>query len=430
MVVVNKILNVLIFLLAIAACVAAVLLHQRRIELRGRADYFASVISNVALKLDGETEQNTSTDINASQTINDAALTWQEYKKAGNEEGTDFSKFEDKVSKLEEYTEQLFALKVTMAKTFLDVKDTVKFQGELEDDGLKAALNSVDGFDQAVKPIIGKITTVSERGKILSDRLVEISKAINKVQDASNFDTYADKDTGNEELKSNLSQLTEEASKLYGRNQILAKGYGDIIKAFDAEGDREQFYNPEFNPQDLLSEETSDIQAGISTLYKDLKKVNVMLFERVVALKEVDDLRVQVTTLEGVKEDLNKENDNLKNENGRLNAEVKRVNKKLATLEELVGKSRGIMQAGFSAQVVEANDRFDFLVLNKGKKQGVKHNVEMVIHSNGKYICKVVVTKVLENSSVCDILPITRPKDEEGNFLMPSSGDEAVVPGR
>ena len=88
------------------------------------------------------------------------------------------------------------------------------------------------------------------------------------------------------------------------------------------------------------------------------------------------------------------------------------------------------MEAGFSAQVVEANDRFDFLVLNKGKKQGVKHNVEMVIHSNGKYICKVVVTKVLENSSVCDILPITRPKDEEGNFLMPSSGDEAVVPGR
>ena len=429
MVVVNKILNILIFVLAIAACFAAILLHQRRLELRGRADYFADVIANVAQKLDGDTEKNTATDINASQTINSDALTWREYKKAGTPDGK-FTKFEEKVSKLEEYTEQLFTLKVTMANTFMDVKDTIKYQGDLEDDALIAALNSVDGFEQAAKPVISKITAVSDRGRILSERLVEISKAINKAQDASNFDTYTDKDTGNEELKSNLSQLTQEASKLYSRSQVLAKGYGDVIKAFDAEGDKEQYYSPDFNPQDLLSDETSEIQSGISTLYKDLKKVNVMLFERAVALKKVDELRIQVTTLESVKEELNRENDNLKNENGRLTAEVKRVNKKLATLEEIIGTQRGVMEAGFSAQVVEANDRFDFLVLNKGKKQGVKHNVEMVIHSNGKYICKVVVTKVLENSSVCDILPVTRPKDAEGNFLMPSSGDEAVVPGK
>ena len=77
-----------------------------------------------------------------AQTINDAALTWQEYKKAGNEEG-DFSKFEEKVSKLEEYTDQLFNLKVIMADTFMVVKDTIKYKGDLDDEALKAALNSM-----------------------------------------------------------------------------------------------------------------------------------------------------------------------------------------------------------------------------------------------------------------------------------------------
>ncbi|MCM8534195.1 MAG: hypothetical protein NE330_23735, partial [Lentisphaeraceae bacterium] len=87
MVVVNKILNVLIFLLAIAACVAAVLLHQRRIELRGRADFFQKVIANVAEKLDGDTDKNTATDINASQEIKEDILTWQAYHAAATEDG-------------------------------------------------------------------------------------------------------------------------------------------------------------------------------------------------------------------------------------------------------------------------------------------------------------------------------------------------------
>jgi hypothetical protein len=428
MVVVNKILNVLIFLLAIAACVAAVLLHQRRIELRGRADYLASVITNVAKKLDGDPQKNTSTDINAAQQITPDILTWQAYKAAGTEDGK-HTAFETKVAQLEESTEKLFALKVTMAETFMSVKRDIKYEGGLSDEALLAALNSIDGFKQASEPVIKKITTVTDRSMILSERLVEISKAINKAQDASNFDIYTDKDTGNEELKSNLSQLTSEANKLLSRSQLLAKGYADAVKGFDPEGDKERFFSPEFNPQLLLSEDSNDIQSGVATLYKDLKKVNTMLFERAVALKKVDELRLQVSTLENVKEELNAENDKLKNENGRLQAEVKRVAKQLAILEEQIG-TRNIMEAGFTAKVLETNDRFDFLILDKGKKQGVKHNVEMVIHSNGKYICKVVVTKVLENTSVCDILPVTRPKDTEGKFLMPISGDEAVVPGK
>ena len=87
------------------------------------------------------------------------------------------------------------------------------------------------------------------------------------------------------------------------------------------------------------------------------------------------------------------------------------------------------MDAGFTAKILEANDRFDFVVLNKGKADGVKNRVEMVVHSDGTYVCKVIITKVLEKTCVADILPVTRPKDAQGNYIMPSEGDEAVVPG-
>ena len=61
-----------------------------------------------------------------------------------------------------------------------------------------------------------------------------------------------------------------------------------------------------------------------------------MLFERAVALKKVDELRIQVTTLENVKEELNKENDNLKNENGRLTLKLSVYKNNLLLLKSLL----------------------------------------------------------------------------------------------
>ena len=75
MVIVNKILNVLIFLLAIASCIAAVLLHQRRLELRSRADFMAATMVKVADAIDGG--EGTTTDINSKDVITEEYLGWQ-----------------------------------------------------------------------------------------------------------------------------------------------------------------------------------------------------------------------------------------------------------------------------------------------------------------------------------------------------------------
>ena len=437
MVIVNKILNVLIFLLAIAACIAAVLLHQRRLELRGRADLLSEVIADVAQKIDGDKEAKTSTEINSTGYLpSKDVLSWQEYHKARQLEGEKyvFKKFEETVRKLPDDVEKLFTLKKVMADSFIEFARINKGASGLaaEDaENLKEALNSTITFSENIAPVIKKNEKIIKRGEEFAERIVAITKALEKPQDVSNFNIYSDSDTdSNDSLKGSLDQIAKQASDLVSRSQVLAKGYEEVFKGFDAQGDNPRYFQPNLNPQAMLSEDQNEIRNAIGVMYKDLVKVNTLLHERAVALKQVDDLTQQVTVLNNVKEELNKENDTLKNENGRLRAENKRISTQLEELKELYVKDRNVMAPGFSAKVVESNDRFDFIVLNKGKKQGVKNNVEMVVHSNGKYICKVLVTKVLEESCVCDILPVTRPKDAQGNYLLPNAGDEAVVPGQ
>ena len=233
MVIINKILNFLIFLLAIAACVAAVLLHQRRLELRGRADHLANVVTNVAAKLD-----TTGTDINAAGDVNKELLTWEKYHAHRDPVDGTFGTWDSKVNKLEDSTQKLINLKVQMAETFSDVKDAIRYKTKLSDEAYSASLNSINGFEPTAAPVIDKINLVTSRAETLQDALVSISEALDKAQNNSSFEVFADNDSDNTELKANIETLRNEAAKLLGRSKLLAKGYGTIMTAFEATGDR------------------------------------------------------------------------------------------------------------------------------------------------------------------------------------------------
>lgn len=453
MVIVNKILNVLIFLLAIAACVAAIFLHQRRQELRGRADYLANIVLSVAENIDGD-EANSS-EINSTQgdnAITKESLTWQSYHKErelNDKEEYVFTKWEDRVKVLPGQTESLFTLKVNMATKFAEIREAIKLDlgtvaknedgSAISADDYLQSLNSTISFSDMVAPIPAKIVRVTERGNLLATNVEIIFKNLKGSPEEGAFNIFADDDVeivdGKEsfpKLEASLRAISDKASALYSRSQTLAKGYETIIKAFDANDEAKlpQFYKPKFNPADVLNEDQGIINAAVATLQKDLLAVNNMLHERVVVKEQLAKSRIEIDRKDTTIAELNDVNDKLKNNIGKVKATNARISKQLAELIEITGKDRAIMRPGFAAQVLEANDRFDFIILNKGKKDGVKNNVEMVVHSNGKYICKVLVTKVLEDSCVCDILPITRPKDAKGNYVLPATGDEAVVPGQ
>ena len=441
MVIVNKILNVLIFLLAIAACIASILLHQRRIELRGRADFLAKIVAEVAEKVDGDADSNTSTEIGSVEVVNPELLTWETYHKSRKLEGENyvFTDWKNDVQKLTSHVEELFLLKVKMAENFVVLQEKVKLDLKTDADGnpvtpeaYEASLNSVLTFDDAVKPALDKVSKVLGRGMVLSEQLVKITASLQKAQEASNFDIFSDNDEDNSELKSNLSRIADQASDLFSRSQVLAKGYSDILKGLEPKGDNPRYYTPDFDPSVMLSENTEDINQGIQTLLADIEKINTMLHEGAVAASELKDARTKLAQLEKIQEDLNKENTELHNKVGKLQADTKRLEKQLEEYKELVGKDRNIMKAGFEASIMEANDRYDFFTINKGRKHGVKNNVEMIVVRDNQFICRAVIYKVLEGIAYCNILPTVRATTTgEGGKktpIMPQPGDLVTVP--
>ena len=78
------------------------------------------------------------------------------------------------------------------------------------------------------------------------------------------------------------------------------------------------------------------------------------------------------------------------------------------------------MPADLIAEIVEIDNNFDFVVLNKGDEDKVKKNGEMLIHNNGTYVCKIKITRVLKNKAIAEVLDVTRKST-------PTIGNTAIV---
>ena len=83
-------------------------------------------------------------------------------------------------------------------------------------------------------------------------------------------------------------------------------------------------------------------------------------------------------------------------------------------------ENNGALPPTLLADVVEVDDNFDFVVLNKGGVDKVVLGGEMLIHDNGVYVCKIKITRVLKDKSIAEVMPITR----KGK---PSVGNKAIV---
>ena len=451
MVIVNKILNVLIFLLAIAACIAALLLNERRQELSGRANHLQYVVEQVGGRINGDAENNTATDLDGTKYANKEKLDWKAYHNARHRDAAGnvtFDAYETPINQLFEDVSKVVDLKVSMAAKFYIFAEAIKYEEVREDatqeskDNYLAGLNSISGFDANAQNALTKIGTITGRAKLLGEYLEKVTDKLNKKQDLANFDIFTDSDVQtasheeNSELLDNLRQIETETSNLMARKDILAGGYAKLIEAFneDPEKNMARYFEPSMNPADLTSEDTEDINNGINTLFKDLKQVNILLHERVIALKDLEESRHEVAKNKITIAELNADNDDLKNKNGILTARNLGLTKRIQALEEAAGKRFAEMPRNLVAKVVQVNERFDFVVLNKGLVDKVAQNGELLIHSNNKFVCKVKVTKVDKNTCVCDILPVTRPTypathPKAGQYVSPQVGDEAVVPG-
>lgn len=421
MTIVNKILNALILLLAITACIAAVLLHQRRIELRTRADYLAETVAKNAQIADGSGE--TASELNASDKLKAENLDWKSFHMA-RDEGGNYKEWKDNLITVNDKLEKLYAMKVELADALIKVSENMEYQ---KPEGIRASLNSVNTFGVFVDEIHKQSARVRSRDDRLATALAELSTVIKKAQDREDFKSLPDKNNNNQSLEDNINQLVNNTGHLLNRTQILVKGLNDLDNAFVEDPDGEKLFTPKWNATAFGSESVEDINHAFADVYKDLKHLNSQLYKLKMANRQVEDQRVQIATKNNVIEELNAVNDFLKNDNGVKKATIAQLEKRVKYLETHSNLSDGMVAGEIKAKVQQVNDRFDFIVIDKGRIHGLVMNAKMLVHENGRFICRVKVTKLLENTAVCDILPnpvAAKPTDAS---LVPAIGAEAVT---
>jgi Skp family chaperone for outer membrane proteins len=91
-------------------------------------------------------------------------------------------------------------------------------------------------------------------------------------------------------------------------------------------------------------------------------------------------------------------------------AENKILNDKVLELDERWNKFFGnnapvILPAGLKGKVVAVDPKFDFVVLDIGKDQGVLERGEMMVNREGKLLGKVRIASVQKDRCIANILP-------------------------
>ncbi|MBI1176860.1 hypothetical protein GC207_05420 [bacterium] len=74
-------------------------------------------------------------------------------------------------------------------------------------------------------------------------------------------------------------------------------------------------------------------------------------------------------------------------------------------IAELVGdEAPVILPAGLKGKVVTVDPKWDFVVINLGKEDGLLLNGQMLVSRNGKLLAKVKIVNVMENRAIANVM--------------------------
>ena len=395
----NRFLNAINLLLAIAACTAAFYLNKRRVELRERADILATKLVDTVVALEGDPNSPTWFGTSHKDSITEDKLNWEAYH-------TDKAGLLENLNKTDELARDLTTHKEQLAKDIIRIANTMENPFKSEDE-TNANLNSVGQIEQEIKLIDAHFKAMRERENKIITEIALISETIKKPIVATDLSDINNLQDGS--YSTPLDKLKRNTKSLYERCNALAD---TLKKAIEAAPKHE--WTADAN--ELASEDA--YMNSTDSFITDVGKFNGKLDELAKTLERNEELVVKTEELELNLETATQEVSDLKNEVGKHLASINRLEKQL---EEIVGTSEDTnMPADLIAEIVEIDNNFDFVVLNKGDVDKVKKNGEMLIHNNGTYVCKIKITRVLKNKSIAEVLDVTRKST-------PTIGNLAIV---
>jgi hypothetical protein len=98
--------------------------------------------------------------------------------------------------------------------------------------------------------------------------------------------------------------------------------------------------------------------------------------------------------------------------------QVQATTKQIADLKEAINKGPDKMPPGISGKITVVNRAWNFVVLNVGLSSGLIPKGELIVYRGDRFLGKIKVTSVEENTAVADIEPDAKGDIQAGDSVL------------
>ena len=396
MAIINKVLNFLILIVAIAALVFGYQLFNRRAELRSHSDMLADSMANVVKELDVASERNLANEINRKDVMLSTSelgpggkLGWAFFHDQRDASGG-YEGFNTKVlRKVEDYTKDVRTQRDELANTLGEIAELFGKEEDLPN----TAFQALPSYDGALTAIKFHMKQVQHREETFTARLEEIANKIGVPMEAGVLNDVANFEQPFQDLVDNIDQLNTRSTDYVNT----------VAKAI------ENMDSHEFTVNIELLKDKKGYTDELVNLHNDFSRINDKLSDfdklNLDLLETQNTLERTVTQLESAYENAAQVESHLRN----CIADRSTLKIKLSRFEGVTDSpiDERIAQ-NLQGQVIDVNYDWDYIIINLGKRDRLPANVEMTVARDREFICKVLVTRVLDKYAVADILPQLR----------------------
>lgn len=419
----NRILTVLILLLAIAAAVFSYLLFERRHEFRDRADKLADNLSDIAQIIDTDSNTSYSKQLTFFPATEDqpssGSLSWQGYHEARDPETGEYAEFDRRIEAGTRAAEALNKQRTFLADKFSQTGITLGIE---EADAQSADLRDLaheDLYKSTSEKILGQAEAVVARDAAMIRTLASLGDSIGHPIERDPFEERSvslDEDQGEVEkgpyeIGPVLTSLEQNVSGLRERCDEYA-----LVLAEDIFSKIDEF---EWNADPNAIKDETAYGAGLSALRQDFVKINGELTRLEVVerqLEETDrDLAKTEETLIATKDALRLSQNRAKD----LAREVARLRKeKTGDLATGVTLADEDALKNLRGEVLEVNKDWGFVITDLGVGE-INPGMELLVADGKEFVARVTVTRILPDVSVAEIQPeLTEGEIKVGNRLI------------
>lgn len=417
----NRILSVLIVLLAIAVAVFSFLLFQRRHEFRERADMLAQAVEDTAASIDQKSATGYAEKLSfqpaKGEQPQSGALSWQEFHESKNPDTGSFAAFEKLVALAAEAASKLNAQRNLLAEKLAETAITLGIDEEKAQPTDLKNLANADLYTSVSEAVVKQANAIVERDARMLQTLSRAGDIIEHPIDETPFEER-EKSIGesDEAIQIGEYRVGPELTTLEGNIDALKSRCDEYAETLASTlFSRVDLYAWQADANTIKSED--NYTTGLRDLVEDFRGINRKLRELQITKQDLADTKEQLAETE---QDLVDAKGQIAKHENTIRKQKKQIDRLLAqrgigSAEEIVDIDKDLR-----GEVLQVNPEWGFIVTDLGRKE-INQGMELLVARDDGFVARVMITRVLDDISVAEI----KPEVVTGTI---ATGDRLILP--